>query len=125
MLGVWLGDGVRETGRYATKPTAEIEQEIQRRGYETSGAKDGIVNVYGIIGHLRQMRLAACYSHERFIPSKYRHASVAQRHDMICGLMDTDGGIGRDGHMEYATTSGRLADHVVWLVRSLGGVAFR
>ena len=125
VLGVWLGDGVRETGRYATKPTAEIEQEIQRRGYETSGAKDGIVNVYGIIGHLRQMRLAACYSHERFIPSKYRHASVAQRHDMICGLMDTDGGIGRDGHMEYATTSGRLADHVVWLVRSLGGVAFR
>jgi hypothetical protein len=71
------------------------------------------------------MQLAARYSYERFIPSKYRHASVDQRRDLMCGLMDTDGGIDRDGHMEYGTTSERLADHVVWLVRSLGGVAFR
>jgi hypothetical protein len=37
--------------------------------------------------------------------------------------MDTDGCIGKDGHMEYSTTSARLAEDVVWLVRSLGGVA--
>ena len=86
VLGVWLGDGVRETGRYATKPTNEIEQEIQRRGYDTSGESAGIVNVYGIVGHLRHMRLAARYSYERFIPSKYRHASVVQRRDLMCGL---------------------------------------
>src|ERR1019366_7069833 len=91
----------------------------------TSGESAGIVNVYGIVGHLRHMQLAERYSYERFIPSKYRHASVAQRRDLMCGLMDTDGGIDRDGHMEYGTTSERLADHVVWLVRSLGGVAFR
>ena len=47
---------------------------------------------------------------------------------MLQGLLDTDGGpvLQRDrtSRVQYCTTSSRLRDDVVWLVRSLGGVAY-
>jgi phosphate starvation-inducible PhoH-like protein len=47
---------------------------------------------------------------------------------VLQGLLDTDGGPvtqdGRSCRVQYATTSTRLRDDVVFLVRSLGGVAY-
>ncbi len=37
------------------------------------------------------------------------------------GLLDTDGEITTSNSIGYSTTSKRLAEDVVWLVRSLGG----
>lgn len=125
VLGVWLGDGVRNSGRYATKPTAEIEDEIRRRGYETSGARDGIVQVYGLATELRRLGLFRLYSHQRYVPPLFKRASAQQRRDMLCGLMDTDGEIADDGHMQFSSTSLELAEDVQWLARSLGGVAYQ
>lgn len=124
VMGVWLGDGVRSGGKYATKPTDEISQEIRRRGYETSPARDGIVAIYGIVEALRSYGVVDLHSYDRFVPPEFMEASVSQRWDLICGLMDTDGGIDADGHMEFSSTSKRLADDMVWLARSVGGTAF-
>lgn len=123
VLGVWLGDGVRMGGKYATKPTAEIQHEINGRGYETSPECGGIVTVYGIVGRLRDLGVLPLYSYERFVPEIYLFGSIRDRMDILCGLMDTDGGVDADGHMQFASTSERLAKDVMWLVRSLGGTA--
>jgi phosphate starvation-inducible PhoH-like protein len=63
------------------------------------------------------------------VPSAYLLNSVAVRLALLQGLLDTDGGpvrqAGRTCRVQYATCSDRLRDDVVFLVRSLGGVAYR
>ena len=123
-VGVWLGDGVKGQPAYC-KPYVEVEHELNRRGYATSRGADGkAVRIQGSTKAFRRLEGHELGSHERFIPEEYRWASIDQREDLLRGLMDTDGCIGDDSHMEYDTTSERLANDVVWLVRSLGGVAF-
>lgn len=124
VLGVWLGDGARNCGRYAGKDI-EVENAIKERGYEIGPRSNGIdASIYGIVSHLRKLGVLGLGSHTRFVPKDYKYASIVQRREMLCGLMDTDGCIGNDGHMEFNSTSKRLAEDVVWLSRSLGGVAF-
>lgn len=62
-----------------------------------------------------------CKSPDKFIPADYMFGSVAQRLDLLKGLMDTDGACKRNTSCFY-TTSARLADDVSKLARSLGGV---
>lgn len=123
LAGVWIGDGHVRSPRY-TKPYIEVEDEIRRRGYQTERREDGKLVVIKDAGQkFAQLACYDCRSPERFIPDNYKRASIEQRTDLLCGLMDTDGCIGDDAHMEYSTTSETLANDVVWLVRSLGGVA--
>jgi phage terminase large subunit len=120
VAGVWIGDGAKGSECYM-KPYHEVEDEINARGYETKRDKYDRVRIHN--SYLSDLDCFQLGSHERFIPDNYKYASITQRRDLLCGLMDTDGCIGDDGHMEYSTTSERLANDVVWLVRSLGGVA--
>jgi phosphate starvation-inducible PhoH-like protein len=56
------------------------------------------------------------------------HNSSAVRLAVLQGLLDTDGGpvtqAGRSCRVQYSTTSPQLRDDVLFLVRSLGGVAY-
>ena len=76
---------------------------------------------------LRQLKLAGTYSATKFIPEIYLYNSAEVRLAVLQGLLDTDGGPvvqpGRTCRIQYATTSERLRDDVLFLVRSLGGVA--
>jgi len=62
-----------------------------------------------------------------FVPVEYLHNCVDVRLAVLQGLLDTDGDTGvaqgRTGRIQYRTCSQRLRDDVVYLVRSLGGVA--
>jgi phage terminase large subunit len=122
VLGVWLGDGIRGRPAYC-KPNAEVQNEINRRGYPTGGDINGHITLLNQKSNFLKLQIFDKYSYERFIPDNYKFASVQQRTDLLKGLMDTDGCIGKDSHMEYNTTSKKLADDMVWLVRSLGGIA--
>jgi phage terminase large subunit len=123
LCGIWIGDGSKGQPSY-TKPYVEIEQKLNDIGYSTSRAADGKhVRILNSVSGFMKLDCINCGSHERFIPDNYKYASIEQRRDLLCGLMDSDGCIGKDAHMEYDTTSERLAHDVVWLVRSLGGVA--
>jgi phosphate starvation-inducible PhoH-like protein len=77
---------------------------------------------------LRGLKLAGTYSATKFIPGVYLHNSAEVRLSVLQGLLDTDGGPvvqeGRICRIQYTTTSPQLADDVVFLVRSLGGVAY-
>ena len=77
---------------------------------------------------LRGLQLAGTYSATKFIPEIYLYNSAEVRLSVLQGLLDTDGGPvvqeGRSCRVQYTTTSERLRDDVVFLVRSLGGVAY-
>lgn len=59
----------------------------------------------------------------KFIPEVYKVAQEKDRLDLLRGLMDTDGTIGKRGDASFCTTSERLARDVIDLVRSMGGRA--
>ena len=77
---------------------------------------------------LRGLNLAGTYSATKFIPQIYLYNCAEIRLAVLQGLLDTDGGPvvqdGRTCRIQYTTTSERLRDDVVFLVRSLGGVAY-
>jgi replicative DNA helicase len=73
------------------------------------------VHAYGLVG---------LSSHDKFIPEDYLYATPRERLDLLRGLLDTDGHVIVPGGqtVEYTTVSEKLAEGVVWLVRSLGGI---
>ena len=76
----------------------------------------------------RSLELSGAYSATKLIPEVYLYNSPEVRHAVLQGLLDTDGGPltqqGRTCRVQYTTTSERLKDDVLFLVRSLGGVAY-
>jgi phosphate starvation-inducible PhoH-like protein len=77
---------------------------------------------------LRELRLAGTVSSTKFIPEIYLYNSAEVRTALLQGLLDTDGGPvtqeERTCRIHYSTTSERLKDDLIFLVRSLGGVAY-
>jgi hypothetical protein len=67
--------------------------------------------------------LYGCGSHERFVPDIYMRANVEQRMELVRGLIDSDGYVGKNGNISYATTSETLAKNFQSLIWSLGGIA--
>lgn len=60
----------------------------------------------------------------KFIPEEYKLGSIEQRKELLKGLMDSDGSITKKNNkIHYSTNSIQLANDVVELVFSLGGVA--
>jgi hypothetical protein len=75
-----------------------------------------------LLGAIRRLGLFGTRSDTKFIPEIYRRAGVHSRLALLQGLMDSDGTPGRT-RATFSSTSENLADGVVWLARSLGGIA--
>jgi phosphate starvation-inducible PhoH-like protein len=77
---------------------------------------------------LRELDLIGTDSKTKFVPSGYLLNSPDVRVALLQGLLDSDGGpvtqSARSCRIQYTTCSARLRDDVVFLVRSLGGVAY-
>lgn len=73
-----------------------------------------------IVTALREMGLMGTNSKTKFIPSEYLSASRQDRIDLLSGIVDTDGHVDDRGHIEVITASKRLADGILFLLRSLG-----
>jgi predicted ribonuclease YlaK len=71
---------------------------------------------------LKSLDLMGLKSEEKFIPDVYKYNSAKIRHQILIGLMDTDGFCGKGKKVEncFYSTSKRLAEDVVFLARSLG-----
>jgi hypothetical protein len=63
------------------------------------------------------------HSYNKFIPKDYLNGSIAQRLELLHGLMDTDGNVDKKGCQSFSTTSIRLVNDFVELCRSLGYMA--
>ncbi len=145
-LGLLLGDGCLSgstTPSFATGDP-ELAWELQRRlpgiqvrpmygpNYHLSqvaspGESTTLVG-NPVTGVVRRFGLHGTRSTTKFIPDPYLYNSAKVRLAVLQGLLDTDGGPvtqrDRTCRVQYATTSARLRDDVIFLVRSLGGVAY-
>lgn len=145
-LGLLLGDG---SITCATTPTfTSADAELVRRLQEAlrnvdvvhkdrydhvlkrtgGGGRGGVITANPVTAVIRELGLAGTTSSTKFVPSAYLNNSPDVRVAVLQGLLDTDGGPvtqrGRTCRVQYTTTSPRLRDDVVYLVRSLGGVAY-
>jgi phosphate starvation-inducible protein PhoH and related proteins len=144
-LGLLLGDGCLTTTTTPTFTTSDPELvarldallegiELQPKGrYDyvlrrVHGHRGGVIIANPVTRVLRDLELAGTYSHTKFVPKDYLHNSAAARIALLQGLLDSDGGPvtqeGRTCRIQYTTCSEALRDDVVYLVRSLGGVAY-
>lgn len=57
---------------------------------------------------------------DKHIPASYLRASEEQRRELLAGLLDTDGTVNRQGGVQFAVTSRRLAEDTFELIASLG-----
>jgi len=144
-LGLLLGDGCLTTKTTPTFTTADPELvpalegalpgiDLRRKSdidyvlHHTAGGRGGLRVANPVTAALRGLGLAETRSTTKFVPGEYLHNSAEVRFAVLQGLLDSDGGPvrqrGRTCRIQYTTCSARLRDDVVFLVRSLGGVAY-
>jgi phosphate starvation-inducible PhoH-like protein len=143
-LGLMLGDGCltdSTTPSFSTRdpelasalqvtiPGTEVSPE-QPPGYVLKRRRspgESVTLENPITGVARCLGLHGTRSDTKFVPEVYLYNSAEVRLAVLQGLLDTDGGPvthqGRGCRVRYTTTSPRLRDDVIFLVRSLGGVA--
>jgi len=122
LLGVWLGDGGRESAVITTMDS-EIIDHIRACGDDAWPVHGLGWRVPGLQARLRGLGILSAYSYQKAVPTAYREAPSAVRAEVLRGLLDTDGECDRQGSVIFSSTSRGLVDDVVWLARSLGGKA--
>ena len=137
LLGLLLGDGSMSSTVRFCKPEEDLWDRIESMlpdGDSLSRHRSGDRGYANIVGSeraersktwhaLNSMGLAGSDSYTKFIPDDYLVASMASRLALLRGLIDTDGSVRHGGRsVEFSTSSSRIADGVVHLVRSLGGI---
>jgi len=143
-LGLLLGDGCITTKTTPSFSTAdpELAEALEARldgitlfhkgTYDyvlrhVAGGRGGLRIANPVTTAVRELGLAGTRSATKFVPDVYKFNSAWVRIWLLQGLLDTDGGPvsqpGRTCRIHYTTTSPRLRDDVMFLVRSLGGVA--
>ena len=142
-LGLLLGDGCltgTTTPAFATGDP-ELAWELRLPGMEVrprigpdyqlnkvTSPGDVITLANPVTTVARRLGLMGARSATKFVPDLYLYNSHRVRLAVLQGLLDTDGGPvtqkDRTCRIQYATTSPRLRDDVIFLVRSLGGIAY-
>ena len=133
MIGLWLGDGCND------RPTIwNIDQEIIDYVYEYAEKNQASIKVYeqdhtecsgySMVTHehkhnhiLEYFRIFKNSDGVKYIPPKYITSSRNQRLELLAGLIDSDGHLGRaPGGIEITQKSKPLSDAIVTIGRSLG-----
>lgn len=143
LLGALIGDGTLSGSSLrfttASKEMLEIltkkigkEFKIQHAGkydYRIIQAevhhRKGLATVSSnsLMEALKKLKLCDVTSEKKFIPEEYFSANRQSRLELLQGLIDTDGWVEKFGALRFCTVSKKLANDVVRLARSLGGIA--
>jgi phosphate starvation-inducible PhoH-like protein len=144
VLGLLLGDGsltMKTPGFTTNDPelALAIEMNVEgvqarhRSGFDyllrsSASRRGGTLTANPLAHALRELGLTESRASEKFVPSSYLWNSSEVRLALLQGLLDTDGEPVTQAHrtcrVQYVTVSPRLRDDIVFLVRSLGGVAY-
>lgn len=139
LLGVLIGDGgISTKGRVLLTVEPELAKTIHpyipspaRMSWLAPAGKASTYIIGGptgraenpVISALRALGLEGHTAHSKFVPESYIFAPSGVRLAVLQGLMDTDGYVSKDGHVEITIVSQRLACDIQAIVRSLGGRA--
>lgn len=135
-LGAWLGDGSRTKPciSYDRRDAAVIER-IEVAGYPVSTVCEhnttGVLTTHfggprpNVAGRMTLelgelgLRVSSTVGY-KFIPEQYLRGSIAQRLQLLAGLVDTDGHCDSHGRCRFTTADKVLADGVMDLCGTLG-----
>lgn len=136
ILGLLLGDGGLKHNRVQF---SSIDQELIQTVNKYLQKFNYILKKYGknnvctysictnkqpnhIIQILKKYGLYGTTSHTKFIPPEFKYNTLHVRYEILRGLLDTDGHIGKNGSIEFSSTSHQLINDVKEIVLSLGGI---
>ena len=144
IMGVLLGDGSISNGTCEfTTMDDTIVQRVNNEllnGYELISSKRNIkskASNYRIVkkdrsnnhfgsnyyhNELKRFNLWGKHSWDKFIPNEYKNLSKQQTIELLQGLFDTDGYIGKNGSVGFSTVSKELAEDIQYLIWKLGGL---
>jgi len=133
VLGAWLGDGTSNRPMIAHDHCEdEVANAIALEGYTVSGvsvdATTGVINTKfsgamsnrGMMGRMTAELKTLSVFGDKHIPESYKLGSIAQRLELIAGLIDTDGYVEGEKKVRITTVSQRLALDITDVCRSLG-----
>ena len=127
VLGAWLGDGKSSSGQLCWAASdSEVAEEVNAKYPFTSRWTHQSTGVeYGAFPITKDLRALGLLDNKH-IPDTYILGSVAQRLQLLAGLIDTDGHVEQPTQrVRIATVSSKLAATIEVLVRSLGWRASR
>lgn len=127
ILGLWLGDGTTTRSEI----TCDREDTPVLAAWQEYGAT--LPNTKAVISRLTTGRSGSGVSKNqfanylratglcrgKFIPPEYCTASREARRELLAGLLDTDGHLGR-GYFDFITKHPHIAHDVAFIARSLG-----
>lgn len=115
ILGLWLGDGLRDQGVIVS---GAQDCEYMAQFGIVKKEREGYWRIT-IKGLRKSLRLNGILGNKH-IPIEYLLSSKQQRTALLCGLMDTDGTVDIRGNCEFSQKKGPLAEDMFVLLRSLG-----
>lgn len=127
-LGIWLGDGSLNKP-YITLNPDDYDEIVSRIPYEKkttyvhSKTKVPTVSYTGNVencGNLTKDLRDIGVWNNKHIPEKYIFNDESVRRELLAGLVDSDGHIGKSGRVRFVNTNKQLIDDAATLVRSLG-----
>lgn len=137
LLGVLLGDGGITASVILTNNDKELIEKVKSiintdylglslKQTEEAGISYRISsenNINSLLTQLKELNLFGQKSENKFIPEQYKTTSINQRLSLLQGLIDTDGYLNeKKSEILFYSVSEKLADDVLDIVRSLGGI---
>ena len=114
---------------YCFSPVSQNAPDIHDYNIVSIGGSDriGVASRKGIVRNKVKKSLdnygLLCKSIDKHIPDQYLFNTIEIRLAVLQGLMDADGHVDTQGHLEFSSSSKQLIKDVQFLVQSLGGTA--
>ena len=130
VLGCLLGDGCLSSK--ISKPKLftkdkEIFNKIKSLGYDIRKADYDDITYTIFDSDLKkaliQKKLWGKLAQDKSVPDVYKYSTIEDRIELLRGLFDTDGYAKQGTIINFDVVSEKLANDVIWLIRSLGGYA--
>lgn len=116
VLGVWLGDGAKREGTIACVSHKDI---IDKLGQFHDINEHSCGKQYCLVGLFPLLKLLGLINNKH-IPNAYIFSSMEQRIELIRGLMDSDGTIGKTGDCSFTNTNLEIVKALRLVLCSLG-----
>ncbi len=130
VLGAWLGDGSRGKPciTHDVNDMSVIDRIIEN-GFEVSTQcvhkETGVYTTYFSGSRYNESKISKALKElnifkDKYIPDIYLQSSIAQRLELLAGLIDTDGNCDSKSRIRFTTVDKKLKDTVIELCNSLG-----